>query len=495
MSSLDFYDTPLSGTVCRKYDKILVETASNQHACAEKCNTNKDCAGFTHTNTNNDHKCNLFKDVNNCRQFDTLKWNEWGEYTHVHWYARNTDFYKKVKAVGPTPLETCRNEKSSIQTELDSITKEKSLLQSQFNFVAGEKTNLQEKVDELSKNNSTLTADFEKMFSENTFLQTEIQETKSEVDTLKKQNFTMETDFQRITGQNSELSSEMKKMKKNNSKLQKNLTTLEKEKQILESDLKYLENQTQKDTLELNNLRTQNIDMENELFILKAQMKDLEGELKVANDENLLCEDQNLKMKLGHEDLNKKVTDLLEIEQELESKVVSLKTEKDAWEKHKIELNNNYDSLAQENVQLKETCSIKTLPPVKTIQDISDRLKTTNQIIINSKEECDALLKEKLGMVKKYPEGPVHPSQTLVGGPSADEGYISVKYIHNGSTNVNAPVNYKKGHWHPTGCAHDHQGRFTFNVYDQKAPNNLYSDDTGAPQKGCDNKWSQCIFK
>lgn len=318
MSSLDFYDTALSGTVCRKNDKILVETASNQHACAEKCNANKDCIGFTHTNTNNDHKCNLFKDVNNCRQFDTLKWNEWGEYTHVHWYARNTDFYKKVKTVGPTPLETCRNEKSTIQIELDRITKEKSLL-----------------------------------FSENTLLQTEIEETKSAVDMLKKQNFTMETDFQRITGQNSELYTEMKKMKESNSKMQKNQTSLE-------SDLKDLENQAQKDTFELDNLRSQNIDIENELFVLKTQIKNLEGELKVAHDENLRCEDQNVKMKLDHVDLNNKVTDLLQIEDNLEKEIVSLETEKDAWERHKIEFNNTYDILAQENMQLRESCSNNT---------------------------------------------------------------------------------------------------------------------------------------
>lgn len=454
MSSLDFYDNASSGTVCRKEDKILMETATNQHSCAEKCNATKDCAGFTHTNTNNNHKCNLFKDVENCKQFSSLKWNEWNQYTHVHWYARNTDFYKKVKAVGPTPLETCQSEKLTVQT------------------------------------------DFEKMFSENTLLQSEIEKAKLEIDTLRKQNHTIESEFQNMTSENLELNSEMKKMKKSNSKLQKNLSHLQKEKQVLEGDIKYLEKQAQKDTLELSELRTQNIDMENELFVLKSQVKDLEGEVKVSSDEIMRCENQNATMKSEHESLHQKVSDLMEIEHDLTGKVILLETERDAWEKHKIELNDTYDSLARENAQLKETCSnTPALPPVKTMQDISDRLRTTNQTRINSKEECDALLKEKLGMVKKYPNGPVHPSQTLVGGPTPDEGYISVNYMHNGSTNINAPVKYKKGHWHPTGCAHDHQGRFTFNLYDQEHPNKKYSDDTAAAQKGCDNKWSQCIFK
>ena len=61
----------------------------------------------------------------------------------MHWYARNTDLYKKVKTVGPTPLETCRNEKSSIQSELDDITNENSLLKS---VLEGVTTDLQNKI-------------------------------------------------------------------------------------------------------------------------------------------------------------------------------------------------------------------------------------------------------------------------------------------------------------------------------------------------------------
>ena len=151
MSSLDYYDKPSLGTVCQKNDLIGLETAANQHSCAEKCNLDANCVGFTHTNTNNNHKCNLFKDVNECKPFNTLKWFERDKYTHVHWYARNTDFYRKVRPLGPSPLETCENEKLSIQTELKTLSKEKSMIQNQFNNVSGENSDLQIQNDKYTR--------------------------------------------------------------------------------------------------------------------------------------------------------------------------------------------------------------------------------------------------------------------------------------------------------------------------------------------------------
>ena len=498
MSSLDYYDKAPE-TVCKKMNRIsgTIETPTNEHSCAEKCNADLGCAGFTHTNTNGNHKCNLFSNVDECQEFQKLSHDEWDQYTHAHWYAKNTDFYKKVKAAGPSPLETCRHEKSSIQIKMNQITednylldKEKSLLESQFNDVSSEKSNLQSRMEVLSSENSSLTT----LYSS---LQTEIGETKTELDKLSRQNSTTRTTFQNMTDENAKLNSKMQKVSKSNDKLQKNITNLKKQNRDLENDLKFLENKTQEDNSELHGLRAKNTDITNELYIVKTELEDFEGQIKFSSDEILKCENENDQMKIEYENLNNKVIDLLDKEQSWSDKVVLLETEKNAWEIYKMDLSSSYSSLAQENEHLRETCGPQ-VPTVKTLKDVSERLKTTDQVGINTKEACDAILKDKLGKVEKYPKGFVHPLQTLVdgeGNPTDGAGYISVNYIHNGKPDINAPVNYKKGHWHPSGCAHDHQGRFTFNVYDRSHPNQMYSDDTGAPQNGCDAKWSQCIFK
>jgi hypothetical protein len=135
----------------------------------------------------------------------------------------------------------------------------------------------------------------------------------------------------------------------------------------------------------------------------------------------------------------------------------------------------------------------------KTMEEVKERLKTNGKDRVTSKEDCDKILRSRVGKVQKYPNGPVHVSQTLVdenGNITNGPGFISVRYTHNNLFDKNSPATYKKGQWHPPGCFHTHQGGFFFNLYDKASNKNTsYSDNPAESQLKCDNKWNQCIFK